>query len=375
MTAARVAMPLPHIAAIPAYNAGVPLSSFEQTYGVPCRAKLDSNENPLGPSPKAIEAAQNAVLSGHRYPDSSAAALKAEIATQLGTSADNVQVGNGSEELINLIYRAVLDEGHRVVTVVPSFGLHELAGILCKGDVEKIAFNEDWSFPVEKLVEAAKTEPRIMIISSPSNPVGSELSDADFGKLLKAISQNTLIVLDEAYVEFMPEAKRNTRLKMLQASDLSWVSLRTFSKAYGLAGFRVGYAICADTKLVAAVKNAGTPFNVNLIALEAARAALDDTEHLNKSVDLAVAERERMKAALQSLGLNVAGGQSNALFFDAGCNATHLAERLRAQGILFKPWKEEGYETCARVSVGLPEENDAFLSALERDVREQETRN
>ena len=217
MTDPRVAMPLPHIAAIPAYNAGVPLASFEQTYGIPCRAKLDSNENPLGPGPKAIAAAQQAVLGGHRYPDSSAAALKAEIASQLGTTPDNVQVGNGSEELINLIYRSVLDEGHRVVTVVPSFGLHELAGILCKGEVEKIAFREDWSFPVEKLIEAAKTEPRIMIISAPSNPVGTELDDADFRKLLKAISQDTLIVLDEAYVEFMPEAKRNTRLKMLQA--------------------------------------------------------------------------------------------------------------------------------------------------------------
>ena len=369
MTNPRVAMPLPHVAAIPPYNAGVPLSSFERVYGVPCRAKLDSNENPLGPGSKAIKAAQQAVLAGHRYPDSSAAALKSEIAAQLGTTADKVQVGNGSEELIYLIYHAVLAEGHRVVTVVPSFGLHDLGGILCKGQVEKIPFTDDWSFPVEELIQAARTEPRIMIISSPSNPVGSALDDAGFGRLLKAVSPDTLIVLDEAYVEFMPQERRNTRLKMLQETRLNWVSLRTFSKAYGLAGFRVGYAICADRTLAAAIKNAGTPFNVNLVALEAARAALDDSEHLERSVELAVAERERMKTAMRSIGLDVADSQSNALFFDAGQDATQLSERLRAQGILFKAWKEEGYENCARVSVGLPEENDAFLTALAGELR------
>ena len=364
MTDTKPNMPLTHIAAIPPYNAGLSVAKFEEAYGITCKAKLDSNENPLGPSPKAIEAAMEAVRRGHRYPDSAAADLKEAIGDSVSMASDHIQIGNGSEELINLIYRSVLRKGHKVVTVVPSFGLHELAADLCEAETTKIPFKTDWSFPIDKLLDALHQKPRIFVISSPSNPVGTAMSDEDFASVVDAATPETLLILDEAYVEFLPVERRHTRLKMLKESDLNWIVLRTFSKAYGLAGFRIGYAICAKTAIVNAIKNSGTPFNANLVALEAALAAFADTEHLEKSVILANTEVSRIAKALSNMGLSTSHSFSNAVFADIGQDASVVAEKLRRKGVLVKAWKEPGYETCMRASAGMPEENNHFISSL-----------
>ena len=364
MSSSKTPMPLKHIAAIAPYNAGLSAAMFEKTYGIPCKAKLDSNENPLGPSPSAIDAAMAALRNGHRYPDGSARALREAIARRVGVSVDQIQVGNGSEELINMIYRSVLSEGHKVVTVIPSFGLHELSADLCRAETTKLPFERDWAFPVEPLLDALKQAPRIFVISSPSNPVGSAIEDADFSRIIDCATSDTLLILDEAYVEFLPSERRESRLEMLKTSGLNWVVLRTFSKAYGLAGFRVGYTICSDVTMAHAIKKSSTPFNVNLVALEAALAAYSDTEHLEKSVAFTNFEIRRLTDDLRSMGLSPSNSFSNAVFFDVGQDASDVAETLREKGILVKAWKEPGYQSCMRVSVGMPEENRHFLSCL-----------
>lgn len=359
----------PEIEGLPTYNAGLAAARFQATYGVPLRAKLDSNENPLGPSPAAIAAALAAARGLGRYPDASGIALRTALADRLATTADRIILGNGSEDLIGVIYRTVLRPGDHVVTLCPSFGLHEFAAQACGAGVTKVPFPADWRFPVAGLLAALEKGARVLIFSSPSNPAGPAITAADFARLIAGTPPDTLIVFDEAYVEYLDPEARFDALAMLESSGHMWISLRTFSKAYGLAGARVGYGIAHDAGLVAAMAKARNPFAVNAVAEAAALAALGDDGHLARGLALARSERRRVSAALAALGVACAPSQTNFLFFDCGDTATGTAETLRQHGILVKAWMEPPFGTHARVTMGTAEENDLFLGAL-RQIRE-----
>lgn len=355
---------------LPTYNAGLAAARFEAIYGVPLRAKLDSNENPLGPSPDAISAALAAVKGIGRYPDASGMTLRVALAYRLGASADRVILGNGSEDLIGVIYRTVLRPGDHVVTVCPSFGLHEFAAQACGARVTKVAFTPDWRFPVAGLAAAMAEGARVLIISSPSNPAGPAISPDDFATLVAATPAGTLIVFDEAYVEYLDESMHFDALAVLSASGRPWISLRTFSKAFGLAGARVGYGLAHDPQLVAAMSKVRNPFAVNLVAEAAATAALEDTKHLARGVELAQSERRRLSRALAGMGFACAPSQTNFLFFDCSRPATEIAEALRRQGVLIKAWMEPPFTNHARVTLGQPTENDLFLDAMSSAARD-----
>ena len=359
----------PEIAGLPTYNAGLAASRFQAVYGVPLRAKLDSNENPLGPSPAAIAAALAAAQGLGRYPDASGTALRTALADRLGASPDRIILGNGSEDLIGVIYRTVLRPGDHVVTVCPSFGLHEFAALACGARVTKVPFPADWRFPVEGLLAAMATGARVLIFSSPANPAGPAITRADFTRLIAGTPPDTLVVFDEAYVEYLDPEARFDALAMLAASGLAWISLRTFSKAYGLAGARVGYGVAHAAGLVAAMAKARNPFAVNAVAEAAALAALGDDGHLAQGLALTRSERRRVSAALAATGVTCAPSQTNFLFFDCGGPATATAELLRQRGILIKAWMEPPFGTWARVTMGTLDENDLFLGALHQ-IRE-----
>ncbi len=354
---------------LPTYNAGLAAARFEAAYGVPLRAKLDSNENPLGPSPGALSAALAAVTGIGRYPDASGTTLRSALADSLGTSADRIILGNGSEDLIGVVYRTVLRPGDHVVTVCPSFGLHEFAAQACGARVTKVPFTPDWRFPVQGLAAAMAEGARVLIISSPSNPVGPAISSDDFARLVAATPSGTLIVFDEAYFEYLEEDLRFDAPAMLAESGRPWISLRTFSKAFGLAGARVGYGLAHDPHLVAAMAKVRNPFAVNLVAEAAATAALADAGHLAKGVQLAQSERQRLSRALELMGFSCAPSQTNFLFFDCGRPAAEVAEALRRQGVLIKAWMEPPFTNHARVTLGLPAENALFLQAMSSLVR------
>lgn len=352
------------IAALPDYNAGLALDRFRAIYGLDCRAKLDSNENPLGPSPDAIAAIREAAASVARYPDAANMALRTAIAEATGTTAETVIIGNGSEDLIGAIFRAVLRPGDRVVTLCPSFGLHEFGALACGAMVEKTPFRADWSFPLDELKNALSVPARLLIFSSPSNPAGPAVSEVEFRALLSATPADTLVVFDEAYLEYVEDAARFDALRVLADAAQPWIVLRTFSKAYGLAGVRVGYGLASAAALVRAMMKTRNPFGVNALAGVAALAAFADRAHLRKVTDLARSERVRVAAALAAKGYSVAPSQTNFLFFDTGGPAAHVAEALRHKGILIKAWQEDPYCNWARVTMGSQGENDAFLDAL-----------
>ena len=352
------------VADLPTYNAGLALDQFKANYGVDCLAKLDSNESPLGPSPRAVQVMQDAAAGVWRYPDAGNAALRAKVAKQANTTSENVIFGNGSEDLIGALFRATICGGDHVVTICPSFGLHEFGAMMFGATVTKVPFNDDWSFPVTGLCDALKSKPRVLIFSSPSNPAGPAISEQEFRTILAATDPSTLVCFDEAYVEFIVPDQQFDALAILNETGHAGLILRTFSKAFGLAGVRVGYGIATDRQLITAMMKTRNPFGVNALAVAAASEAIDDTAHLARVVAQATFERERVAAALSSKGFNCAPSQANFVFFDSGAPASILAEKLRTKGVLIKGWQEAPYENWARVTMGSPAENDIFLAAL-----------
>ena len=222
-------------------------------------------------------------------------------------------------------------------------------------------------FDLAALEAAIAAGPRIVFLSSPWNPVGPALDHAALQRLIAAVRPGTLFVLDEAYFEFAgPDAPDG--VEVLRDSGIDHVVLRTFSKAYGLAGLRVGYAVCSDTELARVITAAKTPFNVNAAAQAAAVAALADEAWMQASVGRIRSERARVAAALDSLGLRVASSQTNFLFFDCNGDSAALAADLLHEGIIVKAWREQGYEHYLRVTIGAPADNDRLIHALRRLV-------
>ncbi len=353
----------PHVASLPAYNAGMNIAAARALSGHHDIARLASNENPDGCSPAVMAALSSAGFEPWRYADPACTALRAALAERLKVEPSHIVVGNGSEEMIAAISRAMLVPDTSVVTVVPSFGLHEIEPLAAGARVVKIAMTASLGFDLDALEQAIAAGPRIVFLSSPWNPVGPGLDRQALQRLVKAVRPGTLFVLDEAYFEFAdPEAPNG--IELLRKSGIAHVVLRTFSKAYGLAGLRVGYAICSDSEVARVVSAAKTPFNVNAAAQIAAIAALEDDAWMKASVARIRGERARVAAALQKLGLRLAPSQTNFLFFDCGGDSSALAASLLQAGIIVKAWREKGYERFLRVTIGSPAENDRLIQSL-----------
>lgn len=357
----------PHVAALPPYNAGMNVAVARSISGRDDIARLASNENPDGCSPAVLAALASPALEPWRYADPACTALRAALGGKLGVEPDTIVVGNGSEEMIAAVSRAMLVPGTSVVTVVPSFGLHEIEPLAQGATVAKVAMTQDLGFDLAALEQAIAGGPRIVFLSSPWNPVGPALDRPALERLVAAARPGTLFVLDEAYFEFADSCPNG--LEVLRGSGIAFAVLRTFSKAYGLAGLRVGYAICSDVELARVIAAAKTPFNVNAAAQAGAIAALGDEAWMTASVVRLRSERIRVAAALEALGFTVASSQTNFLFFDCGGDSAALAAALLQQGIVVKAWREKGYERFLRATIGTAGDNDRLLHALEGTVR------
>jgi len=352
------------VTSLPVYNAGLHPETLKRRLGLAHIVKLDSNENPIGPSPRAIEAVRDVATGLFRYPDRDETKLRAAIAQRLGVAGERLAFGNGSEDLIAIIYRMVMRPGETVVTTVPSFGLHQICAQVLGGRALTIPFTAAWQFPVEAVVEALAARPRILILASPSNPVGVAMTADDVERVLAAARPETLLVFDEAYIEYVEAAARVDVLGRLKTHAGPWVVLRTFSKAYGLAALRIGYGIAHSAAFVENLYKVRSPFSVNAAALAAAQAAFADEAHLARVVGQVQQDRRRLAQALAAQGYAVAPSQGNFLFVDSRRDGAAVAAALRAKGVLVKPWLEPGYTSFIRVTVGTPKEGEAFLAAL-----------
>jgi len=357
------------------YNAGLSSDSVRKRFGLSRVAKLGSNENALGAAPGVARAMADACADIALYPDASCQLLRDALADKLGVSAGHLVFGNGSEDLLSIISRVFLDHGDEVVTVVPSFGLHFIYPTAAGAKVLGVPMSEAGAFDVPAMIAALTPRTRLLMFSCPSNPVGSTLSSAELQSLLDALPAHCLLVFDEAYYEYAQfDRDYPDCLALIQASGKPFILLRTFSKAYSLAGLRIGYGVVSDPLLADLIDRLRTPFNINRVAQAAAVAALADDAHLQATLEHVASERQRMAAALDTLGVHCVPSKANFLFFATGLSAESVNQALLSEGVIIKPWRESGYTRYLRVSIGSRDDNDFFIAALTRILSQPQSR-
>lgn len=354
----------PELAQLARYNAGLTLEDAARRCGGRPIAKLGSNENPYGQSVQVREAMLRALQATHLYPDPQCRDLAGMIAGQTGVPAASIIFGDGSEDLLNVLARCLLRPGDEMVTLYPSFPLHEDYARMMGAEVIRVGLNAERRIDVPALVKAAAQPVRLIMLANPMNPAGLWLNADDLDALLAAQHPQAVLCLDEAYMEYAVGEDYMPATERLMAHGKPLLILRTFSKAYGLAALRVGYGLSNDEELLRGMNLVRTPFNVNGVAQEAAIAALRHPQEMRAAVATVVMERELVAFSLRRMGLAVLPSKGNFLFVDAGRPSVPLADALLEQGVIVKPWKQEGYDTFFRVSIGLPRENEQFLAAL-----------
>jgi len=322
--------------------------------------KLASNENALGPSPKALAALRSAAASLNRYPDAACTDLRARLAKQLGVQPDSVIVGNGSDELIVLALRAFVDPGDAVVVARPTFLIYELQAKACGAAVTAVPLN-NLRYDLAAMRQAVTPHTKLVFIANPDNPTGSYVTKRELGAFLRELPHETITFLDEAYYEFADAPDYPQALSYID--DHPVIVTRTFSKAYGLAGLRVGYGI-AQPSLIAAMHAVREPFNVNSLAQAAAAAALEDTAFLARTRRLVKEGRRMLTAALDALKVRHVPSAANFILMHLGPRAPDIAQALLSRGVMVREmsaWKLSGY---LRVTIGTPAENRKFIQAL-----------
>ena len=350
---------------LPLYNAGLSGEMVRKQFHVEHVAKLGSNENPYGPSPRVLKAIAATAVDSGLYPDPSCDALREPLSAALHVDPACLIFGNGSEDLLGVATHTFVSAGDEVVTMIPSFGLHILYPQSVGAKVHAIPVREDYCADVDKMAAAINPRTRILFIGNPSNPVGTSITAEGLNTLLRAAHDNMLFVLDEAYFEYacMDPAYADF-FGMLRKAHTPWVLLRTFSKAYALAGLRIGYGAGSSAGVIDLMNRIRNVFNVNRIAQAAAVAAFEDQAWMRHCVSSTIAERERLRRELVQMGYAPAPSLANFLFFDAREDAGELAKRLLTRGVIVKPWKETGYTSHVRVTAGSREADDQFVAAL-----------
>lgn len=339
------------------YVPGKPVDEVARELGIAHATKLASNENPLGASPKALAAAAQALAETHRYPDAACYRLRQALSTQLGVQPTELVFGNGSNELLDIVVRTFCQVGDHVVFADPAFVVYEMSALASNLAYTAVPL-QGFRHPLPAMLAACRPNTKVVFIANPNNPTGTYVTRAELEAFLDAVPEQAFVVLDEAYFEFATAADYPDGLQ-LRALHERLIVLRTFSKAYGLAGLRAGYGVLPP-QFADYVNRVRAPFNLSAVAQAAALAALEDTEHLRRGVELNRSERERVSAALAQRGLEVVPSQANFVYINVPGRAKLLGDAVLKKGVITRPMSADGL----RVSIGLPEENDRFLGCL-----------
>jgi histidinol-phosphate aminotransferase len=356
----------PGVQGLSPYQPGKPIEELEREYGVTGAIKLASNENPLGPSPRALAAARDALVDIHRYPDGNGFILKQALAKKHGIAPECITLGNGSNDILEFLARAFVLPENEVIFSEHAFAVYPIV-TRAVGAKAVIIKAKNWGHDLAAMRAAVNARTRLIFIANPNNPTGTWLKATELEAFIGAMPAHVLVAVDEAYFEYVEERE--------YPDTIGWtvkypnlVSARTFSKAYGLAGLRVGYGI--SSPVVADVLNrVRQPFNVNSVALAAATAALEDTAHVARAVQTNRDGMRQLIEAFKELGLEYIPSAGNFICVDFKRPAAAMYEALLRQGVIVRPVANYGMPNHLRVTVGLPEENMRFIKALEEIVR------
>lgn len=350
---------------LPVYSPGLDIDDVKRRYGVKDVIKLASNENPLGPSPMAVEALRGSLEEIALYPDGACITLRDKLASKLGVAPERFIFGNGTDEVIDLIFFAFFNPGDAAIMGDPTFSSYYLSGATMGAELVYAALS-DHKHEVEVMLDLVGPRTRGLFVGTPHNPTGTISTKEDLELALERLPEDVLLVWDEAYVEYVDDPDYPDSLEYLDRYP-NLVVLRTFSKCYGLAGLRVGYAI-ADPQIVTYLEKVRPPFNVNRLAQIAAIAALDDTEHVEKTRLMNAEGKRYLAAELEALGLQSVPTQANFILVRYDQVTDGLTERLLERGIIVRDGMALGYPGYIRLTIGTPEQNRAVVAAVREIV-------
>ena len=350
-----------HILGIAPYEPGKPTEELERELGIVDAIKLASNENPLGPSPKALAAMLDACTKVHRYPEGAAVLLAERLACELGTTPDCLTFGNGSNELIELIVRTFLRPGDEAVVPHPSFMVYPMI-VQAAGGIRVMVMLKDYRLDLEAMARAITPMTKIVFIANPNNPSATIVTADEVAHFLSRVPPRTIVVFDEAYIEFAMGPDFPDVLASVKQGRKVMV-LRTFSKSASLAGLRVGYGV-ADADAIALMNRIRQPFNVNALAQVAALAALDDESHVMECVRMIEAGRHYLYDEFNALGIKYVPSRANFILVDVGHSASDVYQKLLKEGVIVRPLTPFGMESALRITIGTPQENRRLVKAL-----------
>ncbi|MDQ2861567.1 MAG: histidinol-phosphate transaminase [Pseudomonadota bacterium] len=353
------------LAAISPYQPGMTPDLARRRFGGVDFAKLSSNENPHGPSPRAIAAATAALGQAEFYPDSTSAALRGALSKHLGVDSNRIATGPGSEALIDYFFRAYLEHGDTLLLSRPTFPSYDIFALSAGARIVDVPRTATFDLDVGALTIALRQAPKALTLCTPNNPTGNQTSRRDIEAILAATPLSTLILFDEAYFEFQDEA---SALDLLEAWGGVFLLIRTFSKAYGLAGLRVGYGIASSPEVVAALDRPRPAFNIAGPSQAAAVAALADQVHLRAAVADIAGERGRIERALDAAGIVHTRSWANFVFVRCDAPLEQAFDRLLAAGLIVRPIPVRG-EAWLRITVGKAADNDRLLAELVDAIR------
>ncbi|MCH2171138.1 histidinol-phosphate transaminase [Myxococcota bacterium] len=353
-----------HIAELSPYEPGKPLEELAREFGITDAVKLASNESPLGPSPKAVEAVREAAGSLHRYPDGASFELRARLAERLGVGGDQLVFGSGSDEVIELLAKTLLGVGDEVVYAWPSFAMYPIVTRGMGATPIQVPLDAGLAHDLSAMAQAVSERTKLVIVCNPNNPTGTSVGAEAFDRFLDRLPERVVVAVDEAYLEFAQRADMPDALAWVRRRP-GVIALRTFSKLHGLAGLRVGYGV-TGAELAGYLERARHPFNVNRLAEVGALAALDDDEHIRATLENNRRGLAYLGSEFDSMGIEWWPSDTNFVLARTGADAH---DRLLREGVIVRPMAGFGMPDCIRVSVGTPEENERFAKALRR-IRE-----
>lgn len=347
------------------YEPGKPIEEVEREYGIANSVKLASNENPLGPSPKALAAIREKLDQLHLYPDGDCFYLRRGLSRKLGVAPEKLIFGNGSNEIIELAARTFMRPGDEAVMAEQAFVVYRLIVQAVGGRSREVPL-KNFTHDLPALAEAVSPRTRLVFLANPNNPTGTIFRRDAWERFLDAVSTDVLLIVDEAYFEYVQDSDYPDSLRY-HRDDRAILTLRTFSKLYGLAGLRIGYGV-GSAELVGLMQRVRQPFNVNAPAQWAALAALDDIDHVNRSLDLNRQGLEYLQGEFRRLGLAFVPSQANFVLVRVG-QGPEVFQQLLKQGVIVRPMGGYRFPDYVRVTVGTMDENRKFIAALENVIR------
>lgn len=363
MSNSFVSLAAPGIANLQPYVPGKPVSELERELGITNSIKLASNENPLGAGPKALEALQGEMSELALYPDGGAYALRSALAQKHGVDLDQITVGNGSNDVLDMVARVFLYPGRESLFSQHAFAVYPLSSMAVGAEL-KIAPAKAFGHDLDAMRAMISGDTGVIWIANPNNPTGTWLNRDDLYAFVEQVPRNIIVVVDEAYFEYVQEADYPDATQWLKQFP-NLVVTRTFSKAYGLAALRIGYGL-SHPDVADLLNRVRQPFNANSFAQAAAIAALGDEDYLRESMELNSAGLQQLADGFDRLGLQYIPSVGNFLTVNVGRSADQVDKALLSEGVITRPVENYGLENSLRISVGLESENARFLEALEK---------